>query len=144
MRESLSDTHLKWFFLFGKYFTIPSQNSSGNRVFSSQTAKIVFHRFFPWFLGQRLLVFLSKIFCWLLGPMRLFFAMKTLERIASLFLLNFILQVTTSLFLENSWFVDKFTGLATEISWLSSALEIKQLVKNFSLHFTPCGSSFYF
>jgi len=58
--ESLNLTYtLKWF-LFGKYFRTPSQNSSGNkvfRVFSSQNCKNVFHIFFSWFSGQRLWVF---------------------------------------------------------------------------------------
>ena len=47
--ESLNLTYtLKWF-LFRKYFRTPSQNSSGNKVFSvfsSQNCKNVFHRFF--------------------------------------------------------------------------------------------------
>jgi len=75
-RESLNLTHtLKWF-LFGKYCRTPSQNSSGNRmfrVFSSQTEKTFFHRFFPWFLGQRLWVFLSRFSADFFGLRRLFF-----------------------------------------------------------------------
>jgi len=58
--ESLNLTYtLKWF-LFEKCFRTLSQNSSGNkvfRVFLSQNCKNVFHRFFPWFLGQHLWVF---------------------------------------------------------------------------------------
>ena len=60
--QSLNLTNtLKWF-LFEKYFRTLSQNNSENRlfrVFSSQNCKNVFHRFFPWFLSQRLWVFVQ-------------------------------------------------------------------------------------
>ena len=111
--KSLNLTYtLKWF-LFGKYFRTPSQNNSENkvfRVFSSQNCKNVFHNFFLDFWANAS-EFLSNIFCWLFGPRRLFLALRDLRRIASIFLGNFILQVTNPLFLKNSWFCGENHGL---------------------------------
>ena len=81
-----------------------------SECFQAKLQKRFFTNFFLIF-GPTSLSFLSKIFCWLLGPRRLFFALRNLGRMASLFLENFILQVTNPLFLENGWFCGENYGL---------------------------------
>jgi len=116
--ESLNLTYTWKFFFFGKYFKTLSQNSSGNklfRLFSSQNCKKHFSQIFSLIFGPTSLSFLCKTFYWLFGPTRLFLTLRSSGRIASLFLVNFILQIINPLFLKNDWICGENHGL---ICWV--------------------------
>jgi len=85
-------------FLFGnilEHYLRIVMGTGCSGCFQAKTAKKIFTVSFLNF-GLTSLRFFRKIFCWLFSLKRLFLAMRNLGRIVSLFLVCFILQVTTS------------------------------------------------
>ena len=83
----------KWFFFLEKF-----QNTISEQFWEQGVPGVLqlncskrFSTIFSLILGPMFLRFLSKIFCKLLGPRRLVLSLRNLGRIASLFLVNFIL-----------------------------------------------------
>jgi len=130
-------------FLFGKYFrTVLGTRCSG--CFQAKLQKRFSH-IFSLIFGPTSLSFLSKIFCWLLGPRRLFLTLRNLGRMASLLLVNFILQVTYPRFFKMVNFVEKIMGCISEFLWLKINRVFQVVSGKFQLTCsTSCGSSFYF
>jgi len=89
-----------WKKIFQNTISEQFMEQSVQGVFKSKLQKR-FSQIFSLIFRPTSLSFQSKIFCSLFGARRLFLTLRNLGWMASLFLINFILQVTNPQFLEN-------------------------------------------